>query len=160
MWRENTSFRFRRSPCPIRSTCQRLFCLSTCPNLLTAGAILGQNFTFEEFCQVAQLALQDGLAALDEALQSLLLRERESSHRREGRGGISYHFAHDKIREVVYAAAGNARRRVFHSQAYDSRVREHPHPSASLPRTRKGDRQLLRFGGRKRQMSKKEYCSG
>jgi predicted ATPase len=127
-------------------------------NLLAAGAILGQNFTFEEICQVAQLPLQDGLAALDEALPSLLLRE--PSHQREGRGGISYHFAHDKIREVVYAAAGDARRRVFHSQAFGSGVREHPHPSASLPRTLKGDRQLLRFGGRKLRMSKKEYYSG
>jgi len=106
-------------------------------DLLAAGAPLGHDFTFEELCQVAQLAPQDGLAALDEALQSLLLRE--SSHQREGRGGISYHFAHDKIREVVYAAAGDARRRVFHSQAFGSGVHEHPHPSASLPRTRKGD---------------------
>ena len=101
--------------------CQRLFCLSTYPSLLAAGAILGQ---------VAQLALQDGLAALDEALQSLLLRE--SSHRREGRGGISYHFAHDKIREVVYAEAGDARRRVFQSRAYAAGVRGNSHRVAEL----------------------------
>ncbi len=83
--------------------------------LLAAGAVLGHDFTFEELCQVAQLAAQDGLAALDEALQSLLLHE--SSPRREGRRGVSYHFAHDKIRQVVYAAAGDARRRVFHGRA-------------------------------------------
>ena len=35
----------------------------------------------------------------------------------EGRRGVSYHFSHDKIREVVYAAAGDARRRVFHGRA-------------------------------------------
>ena len=86
-------------------------------NLLAAGAVLGQDFTFEELCQVARLSPQDGLDALDEALQSLLLLE--SCQRREGRGGVSYHFAHDKIREVVYAEAGDARRRVFHSRAYD-----------------------------------------
>src|SRR5437879_13805464 len=86
-------------------------------DLLAAGAILDHDFTFEELCQVAQLTPQDGLAALDEALQSLLLRE--SSHRREGKGrrGVSYHFAHDKVREVVYAEAGDARRRIFHDRA-------------------------------------------
>jgi hypothetical protein len=84
-------------------------------NLLAAGAVIGHDFTFEELCQVAQLTPQDGLAALDEALQSLLLHE--SSPRREGRRGVSYHFAHDKIRQVVYAAAGDARRRVFHGRA-------------------------------------------
>ena len=81
-------------------------------NLLAAGAVLDRDFTFEEICQVSQLAPRDGLDALDEALQSLLLCE--SNHRREGRREVSYHFADDKIREVVYAAAGDARRRVLH----------------------------------------------
>ena len=88
---------------------------STARNLLAAGAVLGRDFTFEKLCQVAQLAPQDGLAALDEALQSLLLHE--SSHRREGRRGVFYHFADDKIREIVYEAAGDARRRAFQSRA-------------------------------------------
>jgi DNA-binding SARP family transcriptional activator len=90
-------------------------------HLLAAGAVLGPDFTFEELCQVAQLAARDGLEALDEALQSLLLRE--SNHRREGGGGFSYHFADDKIREVVYAGAGDARRRVFYSRVYGPGVR-------------------------------------
>jgi DNA-binding SARP family transcriptional activator len=97
-------------------------------NLLAAGAVLGHEFTFEELCQVAQFALQDGLAALDEALQSLLLRE--SSHRQEGSRGVFYIFDHDKIREVVYAAAGDARRRVFHSRAHGPGVRGRPHRRA------------------------------
>ena len=138
--------------------CQRLFCLSTYPSLLAAGAILGQNFTFEEFCQVAQLALQDGLAALDEALQSLLLRE--SSHRREGRGGISYHFAHDKIREVVYAEAWNARSGSSIVRLTVLEYANTPIPVLAYHAFARGDRQLLRFGGRKLRMSKKEYCSG
>ena len=89
--------------------------------LLTAGAVLRHNFTFEELCQVAQLGPQEGLAALDEALQSLLLHE--TSHRRDGRSGVSYHFSHDKIREVVYAEAGDARRQVFYGRALT--LREH-----------------------------------
>jgi DNA-binding SARP family transcriptional activator len=90
-------------------------------DLLAAGAVLGYDFTFEELCQVARLAPQEGLAAMDEALQSLLLYE--TSHWRDGRSGVSYHFADDKVREVVYAGAGDARRRVFHGRALA--VREH-----------------------------------
>jgi DNA-binding SARP family transcriptional activator len=87
---------------------------SSARTLLAAGAVLEYDFSFEELCQVAQLAPQEGLAALDESLQSLLLHE--SSNRREGRRGVSYHFADDKIREVVYAGAGDARRQVFHGR--------------------------------------------
>src|SRR6266581_3111768 len=105
-------------PSDVREMIQRRLARLSSPtrNLLAAGAILEHDFTFEELCQVAQLAPQKGLAALEEALQSLLLHE--SSHRREGRRGVSYHFADDKIREVVYAAAGDARRRLFRSRAY------------------------------------------
>jgi len=104
-------------PPDVREMIQRRLARLSSParNLLAAGAVLDHDFTFEELCQIAQLAPQDGLAALDEALQSLLLHE--SSHRREGRRGVSYHFAHDKIRQVVYAGAGDARRRVFHGRA-------------------------------------------
>src|SRR5205085_1699596 len=101
-------------------------------DLLAAGAVLGHDFTFEELCQVAQLAPKDGLVALDEALQSLLLCE--SSHRREGREEVSYHFADDKIREVVYAAAGDARRRVFHGRAYGPGAHAYSQRGADLPR--------------------------
>ena len=87
---------------------------SSTRTLLAAGAVLEQTFTFEELCQVAQFAPQEGLIALDEALQSLLLHE--SRHQGEG-SKVSYRFSHDKIRDVVYAAAGDARRRVFHSRA-------------------------------------------
>ena len=84
-------------------------------NLLVAGSVLDHDFTFEELCHVAQLAPEDGLTALDEALQDLLLCE--SSYR--GKGGVrnTYHFSHEKIREVVYTTASGARRRVFHSRA-------------------------------------------
>ena len=105
---------------------------SSARTLLAAGAVLEHDFAFEELCQVAQLGPQEGLAALDESLQSLLLHE--SSNRREGRRGVSYHFADDKIRDVVYAGAGDARRRVFHGRALT--VREHadvPRRGARLP---------------------------
>jgi DNA-binding SARP family transcriptional activator len=107
---------------------------SSARTLLAAGAVLEHDFAFEELCQVAQLAPQEGLAALDESLQSLLLHE--SSNRREGRSGVSYHFANDKIRELVYAGAGDARRRVFLDRALT--VREH----ADVLRGRAGSPEL------------------
>ena len=87
--------------------------------LLVAGAVLGQGITFERLCQVAGLAEQDGLAALDEVLHSHLLQESE----REGGGRIAdgrYVFAHAKIRAVVYAEAGEARRSIFHRRALEA----------------------------------------
>jgi DNA-binding SARP family transcriptional activator/tetratricopeptide (TPR) repeat protein len=83
--------------------------------LLAAGAVLDHDFTFEALCQVAQLAPQDGLFALDETIESLLLQE---SSRQSGKiQAVPYVFAHDKIREVTYTGAGDARRRIFHGRA-------------------------------------------
>ena len=83
--------------------------------LLTAGAVLDHDFTFEELCQVAYLTTQDGLLALEEAIEVLLL---EESSRQSGKvQAISYAFVHDKIREVVYSGAIDARRRIFHGRA-------------------------------------------
>lgn len=85
--------------------------------LLAAGAVLDHDFSFEQLCQIAHLSTKDGLAALDEAMESLLLHE---SHREfEKRRDTTYVFAHDKIREVVYIKAGEARRRIFHRRALE-----------------------------------------
>ncbi len=86
--------------------------------LLVAGAVLGQESTFERLCQVANLAEREGLSALDEVLHSHLLQE--SEHKEGGRGRMTsgrYMFAHAKIRAVVYAEAGEARRSIFHRRA-------------------------------------------
>src|SRR6266571_2718969 len=86
--------------------------------LLAAGAVLGQGITFEPLCQVADLAEHDGLSALDEVLHSHLLQEseREGGPMTDGR----YVFAHAKIRAVVYAEAGEARRSIFHRRALEA----------------------------------------
>jgi tetratricopeptide (TPR) repeat protein len=83
--------------------------------LVAAGAILDHDFTFEDLCQIARLTPQDGLFTLDEAIEALLL---EESPRQSGKvQAIPYMFAHDKIRDVVYTEAGDARRRIFHGRA-------------------------------------------
>ncbi|MGH3087047.1 MAG: ATP-binding protein, partial [Rubrobacteraceae bacterium] len=93
--------------------------------LLTAGAVLGEGFTFEHLHRVAQIGEGEALRAMDEALGSHLLRE--------ARRGSGYAFAHDKIGEVVYTEAGDARRRVFHRRALTI-LEEEAAPPASLAR--------------------------
>jgi len=67
---------------------------------------------------VADLAERDGLPALDEVLHSglLLESERRGGPLTDGR----YAFAHAKIRAVVYAEAGEARRSIFHRRALEA----------------------------------------
>jgi len=87
-------------------------------DLLVAGAVLGQGFTFEQMCRVTGLSEDDALPATDEVLRADLLHERERDGLRASAG--AYQFAHDKIREVVYAEAGDARRRIFHRRALEA----------------------------------------
>ena len=104
---------------------------STGRDLLAAASILGQGFSFEMLCRVGHLTEDDALPALDEVLRSHLLREA-----RDGVGGSGegrYVFGHDKIRDVVYAGAGGARRRVFHRRALDG-LEEAAAPAAELAR--------------------------
>jgi len=75
--------------------------------LLTAAAVLGAAVDFEQLRAVAGLGEDAALAALDETLARRLLTELHGE----------YGVAHDKFREVAYAEAGAARRRVFHRRA-------------------------------------------
>lgn len=81
-------------------------------DLLTAGAVLGQRFTFDVLRQVARLSDDEALPALDAALRALLLQDGDDRD-----GETTYLFTHDTIRDVVHAGAGSARRRVFHRRA-------------------------------------------
>jgi DNA-binding SARP family transcriptional activator len=87
-------------------------------DLLAAGAVLGQGFTFEQACRVGALRESDALTAADEVMLAQLLREAVAPDRRTS--ASVYLFAHDKIREVVYGEAGDARRRVFHRRALEA----------------------------------------
>jgi tetratricopeptide (TPR) repeat protein len=87
---------------------------STAFRLLVAGAALGQRATFERLCQVAGLDETEGLSALDEILKARLWYETDQA------SNGHYLFAHDKIRDVVYTEAGDARRRIFHRRALEA----------------------------------------
>ncbi len=77
--------------------------------LLTAGAVLGHGFSFDRLRHVAELDENTALTALDEVLRAHLWQQEGSAGTRD-----CYDFRHDKIRDVAYDEAGEARRRVYH----------------------------------------------
>ena len=79
--------------------------------LLAAAAVLGQSFDYRQLCRVAGVDVEEGLSALDALLAARLLEETEQGER-------PYTFAHDKIRDVAYTEAGDARRSLYHERAY------------------------------------------
>lgn len=84
-------------------------------NILTAGAVLGRGSGFGELARVAGVGETEGIAALDELVAARLLEEAGAEPGRASGG--TYSFTHDKIREVAYTEAGEARREVFHRRA-------------------------------------------
>ncbi|HEY3109054.1 MAG TPA: hypothetical protein VGL23_09895, partial [Chloroflexota bacterium] len=90
---------------------------------LFAAAVLGDGCQFEELRRVAELGEGEALPAIDELLAGRLLRESRDR----------YVFGHDKIREVAYAEAGEARRRLYHRRALDLRAGGRA-PAAELAR--------------------------
>jgi predicted ATPase len=100
--------------------------------LLVAGTVLGQASTFAHLYQVAGLAEQDGLLALDEVLHSGLLQESEREGEESGQKTSGrYVFAHAQIRAVVSAEAGEARRSIFHRRALEA-LQAEAAPAAEL----------------------------
>jgi predicted ATPase len=99
--------------------------------LLAAGAVLGHQLEFARLCYVAAIDESAGLLALDEAMQGQFLREIWDARQRSSNG--AYDFTHDKIRDVVYTEAGDARRRIFHRRALEL-LRTLAAPAAELAR--------------------------
>jgi DNA-binding SARP family transcriptional activator len=92
--------------------------------LLAAGAVLGHGFTFERVCKIADLKESEGLPALDEVLKNQVLQEASA----QGETEVRYFFVHDKIRDIIYTEAGDARRRIFHRRALEILELELVHP--------------------------------
>ncbi len=82
--------------------------------LVMASAVLSTQATAQRLWQVAELGVQAGVEALEEAIGSGMLREEQAGGGRPG----SYHFAHELIRDVVYTELGEARRQVLHQRAF------------------------------------------
>ena len=115
-----TQEQFQRELLPpsVRTMIQaRLAKLSpTAHQLVMASAVLGNQASAQRLWQVAELGVQAGVEALEEAVGSGILREEEAGGPGAGRPS-SYCFTHDLIREVVYTELGEARRQVLHQRA-------------------------------------------
>jgi DNA-binding SARP family transcriptional activator/tetratricopeptide (TPR) repeat protein len=103
--------------------------------LLGAGAVLERGFNYETLVRVAGLGETESLRALDELLERHLLREEAGG--READIPLdptpTYAFTHEKIRQVAYTEAGNARRRMLHRRAFEL-LEERGAPPAELAR--------------------------
>src|SRR5260370_7166600 len=95
--------------------------------LVLASAVLGTQVSAQLLWQVAEVEGQAGIAALEEAVKSGILREEQAGTGRRGR----YCFAHDLIRDVVYTELSTARRQVLHQRAL-ARLRAEGAPAAEL----------------------------
>ena len=82
-------------------------------HLVQVGAVLGTAANAQLLWQLAELGVQEGVEALEEAVRNGILREEEAGVGRLG----SYRFSHDLMRDVVYTELGAARRQVLHQRA-------------------------------------------
>ncbi|HEX6551888.1 MAG TPA: AAA family ATPase [Ktedonobacteraceae bacterium] len=81
--------------------------------LVMASAVLGTQVSAQLLWQVAELGVQAGIEALEEAVGSEILHEEQAGVGRPG----SYRFAHELMRDVVYSELGAARRQLLHQRA-------------------------------------------
>ncbi|HEY6582527.1 MAG TPA: AAA family ATPase [Rubrobacter sp.] len=104
-------------------------------DLLAAGAVLGRGFGFDRVLAVAGLEEAEGLRGLDELTERRILREDGDGKGRASllQHGATYSFSHEKIRQVAYTGAGQARRRVLHRRAFET-LEERGAPPAELAR--------------------------
>jgi len=84
--------------------------------LVMASAVLGSRVSAQLLWQVAELGVQAGIEALEEAVKSGMLRGEAAGGPEASRLG-GYGFSHELMREVVYIELGEARRQVLHQRA-------------------------------------------
>ncbi|HEX6554032.1 MAG TPA: AAA family ATPase, partial [Ktedonobacteraceae bacterium] len=88
----------------------------TARQLVQASAVLGTQASAQRLWQVAEMEVQVGVEALEEAICRGILIEEPAGGPGAGRQA-TYGFSHDLIRDVVYSELGAARRQVLHQRA-------------------------------------------
>src|SRR5205085_12071527 len=83
--------------------------------LVQVVAVLGTSASAQPLWQLAEMKVQAGVEALEEAVMRGILHEEATE---KGRAG-SYSFSHELIRDVVYTELGAARRQVLHQRALE-----------------------------------------
>src|SRR5712692_7894987 len=81
--------------------------------VVMAGAVLGNPASAPCLWRLAEMGVQTGVEALEEAVSSGILREEIVGVGRPS----TYRFAHELMRDVVYTELGEARRQVLHQRA-------------------------------------------
>jgi len=81
--------------------------------LVLARTVLCTQASAQWLWRIAELGVQAGVEALEEAVASGMLREEQAGAGRPS----SYHFTHELIRDVVYTELSEARRQVLHQRA-------------------------------------------
>ena len=82
----------------------------TASAVLLAGAVIGRELSFDMLTHVSGLSEEVSLHSLETVLKHRLLVEKESNQQ-------PYTFSHDKIRDIVYTQASEARRQIYHRRA-------------------------------------------
>ncbi len=90
--------------------------------VLEAGAVLGQTFTFETVCLTAGRREMETMDGLDELAARQLLVEQTTAYR----------FRHEIVREAVYRNLSIWRRRLLHRRAGDALEKSRPDDVAAL----------------------------
>jgi hypothetical protein len=111
--------------------------------LVMASAVLGKAVSAQQLWQVAELGVQAGLEALEEAVKSGMLREEPAGAGRPG----SYGFAYKLMRDVVYTELGAAWRYLLQQRALARRQVEGVRASglASRSSVQAGDEAMTVF---------------
>lgn len=78
--------------------------------MFTAAAVLGQAASFRQLAEMSGIDEMTGLDALEELIAKRLLLDTNQA-------GQPYLIAHDRIRDVVYAETGAARKQMLHRRA-------------------------------------------
>src|SRR5260221_12644931 len=94
--------------------------------LVLARTVLCPRATAQWLWQVAELGVEAGVEALEEAVASGILREEEAGAGRPSR----YHFAHEWIRDVGYTELAEERCQDLHHTALALSRREGSPPAA------------------------------
>ncbi|HXV42168.1 MAG TPA: AAA family ATPase, partial [Anaerolineae bacterium] len=82
----------------------------TAKALLTSAAVLGQEATFEQLCELSAVDEMAGVETLEELVGRRLLLEREELT-------PTYLIVHDLMRDVLYEETSTARKRLLHRRA-------------------------------------------
>ena len=90
-----------------------------CQRALSLAAVIGRRFRFEVLQAVGELQEEDLLQALEEGMQTQLVREESDA------GEVEYDFVHALIREVLYERLSLRRRMTLHQKIGETLERQY-----------------------------------